>query len=247
MAKEIKDNTNKEELNKEAQEVLLTEEEFARKERAKVKERINRVTRVAGLFAIIILVYSGIFDPLFELSFFGWIWDKIQGTTVFKDGWAIMRNLTILDDIFQFGPWIAELGITIILIAVILLMVYFITYCIVDLIDLIKTFIAAGKDITGDLSGTVKDTIIPSADRKTTEKKEKKTLFSEGIPEELSKKPKRERKKKEEKSAENATDPLTGLSSEQLDALLRGEQFEMPQNNETGDDPNNSEGTKSLF
>lgn len=238
--KETKD-VKTDELNKETQELLLTEEEFARRERAKVKERINRVTRVAGLFAILILVYAGIFDPLFELSFFGWIWDK----NAFRDGWAALTQLGILDDIFQFGSWIAKLGITIILIGVVLLMVYFITYCIVDLIDLIKTFIAAGKDITGDLSGAVKDTI-PTEKQAEDKKKEKKKLFDE-VPDELNKKPKRERKKKEEKPVENGTDPLTGLSSEQLDALLRGEHFEMPQAENNTDNSTDSEGTKSLF
>lgn len=235
MAKDLKNNTEKPADT--TQELLLTEEEYAKKQRLKTKERINRVTRVAGLFAILILVYTGILDPIFELSYFGWIWDKIAKTNVFEDGWAFLRQSTIYDDIFEFGPWIAQLGLTVVLIAVIVLMVYFITYCIVDLVDLVRTFVATGRDTIKDLSGNVKDTMPDELkEKKEKRKKEKKSLFSKEEIKEA--KPKKERKKRE-------SDNLAGLSESELDALLSGKNLEEPASEDELNLKDNEE--KTLF
>ena len=218
---DVKD-VKKEDLS---QKVLLTEAEFEKKQRLKVKERINRITRVFGLFAILFLVYAGVFDPLFELSFIGAIFDK----AAFNAGWDALRQLTIYDDIMWFGNWLGQLGFTILIVGLGVLIVYFLTYTIVDIIDVVKGLFEAGKDMTKDLSGNLKDTIIEKADVKKQEKKKpvKKSLFSgDDVKEdEVIKKEKRERKSSASvRRSEN--DEYSGLSSEQLDAILSGKNLE---------------------
>lgn len=242
MAKDLKENkdlTKEKDSDRQTEQILLTEEEFAKRERQKVKERINRVTRVAGLFAILILVYAGILDPLFELSFFGWMADK----STFAEGWSSLAELRIYDDPLQFGTWMGQLGVTVLLIGVIVLLVYFITYCIVDLINLLKTLVAAGRDITRDLSGNVRDTLPEDALKKKKDGK-KKSLFSgsDVSEEELVGKPKKQKRRKESDSG------LAGLSSEDLDKLLSGKNIdELDSLKETETNEEADKGTNSLF
>jgi hypothetical protein len=210
------------------EQVLLTEAEFERKQRLKNREKINRVTRVFGLFAILLLVYAGVFDPFFELSYFGALADK----ELFHAAWGQLRVSTIYDDSMLFGNWLGQMGITIVLIGVVLLTIYFVTYTIVDLIDLVKSFASTGKDITRDLSGNVRDTI-GIEERKQTKKKKpvKKSLFLETMfktEEEAAKKGKKtEEKKDRPRRTENGDYDLNSFTSDQLDDILSGKPLDI--------------------
>lgn len=207
--------------------ILLTAEEFEKKQRLETKNRINKITRVFGVFAIILLVYAGIFDPLFELSFFGAIFDR----EAFDYGWEALYkgpgigdhwaegNKPILDDPFQFGPWIGQLGLTLAFIAIIIVGIYFLTYCIVDVVDLFKVIFKSSKDITRSLSTNVKSTM-PEIDEK---EKKKPRLFSKKEENALIKEDKPEKEKPQKRRKEEPPQELEGYTSEELDALLRGE------------------------
>lgn len=226
---------------KEAQDVLLTAEEYARRERLKTKERINRVTRVAGVFAILLIAFEAILDPLFEFTYFGWIWDQIMGTDVFNSIWGhtenglwipgFMDRLDIFDDFLQMNAWIAQLGITILYIATIVVLAYFITYCIVDLIELVRSMYVAGRDITRDLLGNVKYTVKDSngIDKVVIQKKPRKKSLFHGDDVEPAEKPQKEKKERVPKKKDTGTfvnEEYSGLSTSQLDDLLSGKNLE---------------------
>lgn len=209
------------EIDKKEQ-VLLTEAEFERKQRLKNREKINRVTRVFGLIAILILVYQGIYDPLFELSFFGFIFDK----SAFVEGWKWANSLAIYDDLMEFGNWLPQLGITAGLVGVTVLLVYFLTYTIVDIVEMIRSLIESGRDITRDLSGNVKDTMNIEIPKKEEKKKPgRKSLFV-GDDVRDGEVPQKERKERKPRRTESDTKDLNNLSPDQLDALLSGKPIE---------------------
>lgn len=203
------------------EQVLLTEAEFERKQRLKTKERINRVTRVAGMFAIILFVYLGAFDVLFELSFFGALFTKPE----YVAGWEALRDVGAFDDPLWWGSWMGQLGITVILVAIVVLMVYFLTYTIVDIIAMVKQLFNAGRDITRDLSGNVKDTVgneikLPKSEKKQPAEKKKNLFEGDDVDENEEKLPK---EKKTRKRRNDKVDNSFGdLTTDQLDALLSG-------------------------
>lgn len=204
------------------EQVLLTEAEFERKQRLKTKERINRVTRVAGMFAIILFVYLGAFDVLFELSFFGFMFTKPE----YIAGWEGLRDVGVFDDPLYWGTWMGQLGITVILVSIVVLMIYFLTYTIVDIIAMVKQLLNAGREITRDLSGNVKDTVSKEIEIKrngsTSEKKKKKDLFAGEDVTEEEKVPKEKKQTTKKRRSEKTDTGFGDLTSEQLDALLSG-------------------------
>lgn len=229
---EVKDSTK--DVKEQA---LLTEAEFEKKQRLKAKERINRVTRVFGVFSILLLSFAGIFEPFFELSYFGRLFtpsEHAYGWAIFSadgvmdnlmvDGEVIPVTGRLFDDWLHFwNPWLAKLGLTVLFIGAFILLVYFMTYTIVDLVDVVKEFIAAGRDITRDLSGNVKDTMgIPDKDTSNSKKKKKKSLFEEDS--DVEKTEPKEKVVKKRRTEKN--DGFGDLSSEQLDALLSGKSME---------------------
>ena len=235
-------NTNKErDEKKDTQEILLTAEEYAKQARLKTKERINRFTRVSGVFAIILVAFAAILDPLFELTFFGYLWDKISGGSAFAGFWnevAPGGSLKIFDDWLEIGDWIAKLGLTILYIAVIVVLVYFITYCIVDFVEFFRSFYRTGKEITKGLLENVKDTVdesnAPEKVDTIQKKKRKKKLFDsdEATDSAEEKKPKLKRRKKEDEENDAVT-TQNGWSTNQLDDLLSGKNLDDIMNSPT--------------
>lgn len=166
--KNLKDNSQKD-----IKDIMLTQEEFEKKHRQKVRERINTVTRIFGLALIFILTFFGIFDTLFEMTYFGWMIDAMKGhgsDGQFVQIWGVLRGgipivfneeiiyIKIFDDSIAIGQWLPQLGFTIIFIAAVLGIVYLFTYSIIDIIEFFKTLVSTGKDIGKDLKDTLKDT-----------------------------------------------------------------------------------------
>lgn len=218
-------------------ELLLTEEEYAKKARQKTKDTMNRVLRVVGLVASFILIYAGLFDPVFELSYFGWMADGIMKTTYHKDAWTflgpvreingVLVGTAIYDDPMQFGLWLPKLGLTIVLIAAVVGTAYLLVYNVVDIIALVKTFMTGTHEITKDLTTTVKDTVLEDKDLKI-KKRPKKNLFEDSenlFSDEKSKKSKGT-KKKDEPVVE-----FGGYTEDELDRLLSGEVIDAPAEN----------------
>ena len=246
---------------------MLTQEEFEKKQRQKTREKINTVTRVFGLGAIFLLASFGIFDTLSELSYFGWIWDQIKHTNEFNQGWAALVELRIFDDSIMIGRWLPQLGVTIIFIVGILGIIYLLTYSLVDLIEVIRTIINTGKDITKDFAGNLKDSTeqanlkkkdkIPFKERmkkvfeptkklnhdvkKIDEEKEKDStvVVDEGPSSPVEKKKIGRRRREPEDNGQQYT-------SEQLDRLLRGEPIDGVQT-PAPVDPVDGTPTKDLF
>lgn len=259
---------------------MLTQEEFEKKQRQKTREKINTVTRVFGLGAIFLLAWFGIFDTLFELSYFGWIWDQIKHTNEFNQGWAFLAGdyngilaeagITIgkiFDDSIMIGRWLPQLGITVIFILGILGMIYLLTYSVVDLIEVIRTIINTGKDITKDFAGNLKDSTeqanlkkrdkVPFKEKmkkmfaptkklnhdakKIDESKEKEAVAqTEETPASQPEKKKGGRRRREQDEQGQQ------YTSEQLDRLLRGEPIDDVQT-PTPVDPVDGTPTKDLF
>lgn len=201
--------------------VLLTEAEFEKKQRLKSKERLNRITRVFGVLAILLLSLAGVFEPFFEMTFFGAIFTPKDHSII----WSHMEDLKIFDDWLKFyDPWLAKIGITVLMIIAVVFLVYFLTYTIVDLVDLCKTLFEAGRDLTRDLSSNVKDTMNLEIPEKHEQKKKpaKKNLFSGDDVKPEEKMPKERKERKPRRNESDATD-LNGLTQDQLDRLLSGE------------------------
>jgi len=222
---------------------LLTEEQYTKRERLRKREKVNRVTRIAGFFAILMIAYTGIYDSLFELSYFGWIFKK----DVFNSAWQLLSTngeATIIDkatgeakivevfpvfnDFAQMGTWLPALAITVVLIAVTVFLIYFLTYNIIDFIEIAKTIKNDTKGIATDLGVNINYGI---------NKKKKKDENSDDSGDKSDGDDKKEDKKK--KKDTNKQLELDGYSSEQLDALLRGETIE--------DAEKQNEDTKTLF
>ena len=226
-------------------ELLLTEEEYAKKSRQKTKETMNRVLRVVGLVASFILIYAGLFDPIFELSYFGWIADGIGKTTVHTEAWAYLKELKVYDDPMQFGAWLPKLGITVVVILAVIGTTYLLVYNVVDIIALVKNMLKSTTDITRDITGTVRDTVQDEQELKGLKKMKIKNIFKPASKEDDDFVEKKEKTKKITRRKEKVDISETGgLTEEELDRLLSGESLEEPKVVKTADvEP----GEKDLF
>lgn len=240
---------NKEIKKTEEEKILMTEEEYQKKQRLKTKKTVYRVAMVAGVIGIFLLVLAGIFEPLFEMTYFG----RIFTPEKFKMFWGtdgmgtdgLIRRTGIYSDWLQMGTWLPKTGITVIYLGVILAIVYFFTYVIVDIINVIKSLIKGVKDITVGLNENVKVTYeeekdaVKISNKKKENKKEEKKIAEDEDPfakyeqkEEkkvvAQKKPKQEKPKKEvvEKKEKRRREEEPDLSDEQLAAMLRGDAYE---------------------
>ena len=208
MAADKKETVN---MAKKEDELLMSQAEFEKKQRLVIKENINRVLRIAGLVAVLFLVAMAV-PTLFNLSVFG-LW--IKGL----DAYHAALGEFIPDAIRDYPlymSWVSVVLLTLILMAVILGIVYLITYNIVDLVVFFKHIGSGFKGATEELRFTVKDTMsdeLKSSKREEPKEKPVKTQKKEKMP----------KKQAVERRSEEKTDDLTGLSSEQLDALLRGD------------------------
>lgn len=188
------------ELTSTEQRVLLTEEEFNKKQRNKTRENINRVTRIFGVISILAIVILGIL-PFIRLSLFGLIFDHVGGG--YRSSWgaiALSGNLDFYFNMFgmrtsqsinlsQIGnvsegyqallngaEWLFTIFITVVIIMLFLAMVYLLAYNIADLIQFFKVFIRATRDLAVDLGGIAKDSVEVGTEKKFP-KKEKKSLL----------------------------------------------------------------------
>ena len=206
----------KEDIKKEKEEtkveepLLLTEEEFARRQRKKTKERVNKIIRVIGLIATFILFDCAIFDILWEPSYFGWMVDAITGGSSHNQYWDLVgppelteKGISIYDNLFKFGFWLPKLGMTILLVASFIVVLYLLIYCIIDFIELIKAMIKLFRDLTNDLEATANDGGVSFKKKKKPEPK-----------------PFTPSKKHPKRRKDNS---LNDITDEELDALLRGE------------------------
>ena len=176
-------------------------------------------------------------------------------------------ELKIFDDSIMIGSWLPQLGVTIIFILGILGVIYLLTYSLVDLIEVIRTIINTGKDITKDFAGNLKDSTeqanikkkdkVPFKDRmkkifeptkklnhdvkKIDEEKEKDStvVVDEGPSSPVEKKKIGRRRREPEDNGQQYT-------SEQLDRLLRGEPIDGVQT-PAPVDPVDGTPTKDLF
>ena len=140
------------------------------------------------------------------------------------------------------GSWLPQLGVTIIFIVGILGVIYLLTYSLVDLIEVIRTIVNTGKDITKDFAGNLKDSTeqanlkkknsVPFKERmkrifaptkklnhdakKIDEEKDSAVVVDEGPSAPIEKKKGNRRRREPEENGQQYT-------SEQLDRLLRGE------------------------
>ena len=201
---------------KDNNQILMSQAEFEKRQRLIIKENINRVLRVAGLIAILFLVSMAI-PTLFELSVFG-IW--IKGLTAYHE--ALTQFIPSgISDYPLYMSWVSVVLLTIILVAVILGIVYLITYNVVDLIVFFKHIGKSFKGATDELKFAVQDTMSDELPHSKKEHTRKEKPVKQPKPEKVKEEP-------AERRSENSTDELTGLSSEQLDALLRGEALDTP-------------------
>lgn len=238
--------TNEKVKQMDEREVLLTEEEYARKSRQRTKEKMNRVLRVVGLVASFLLIYIGLFDSMFELSYFGLLFDKEAHNVIWEIlsgygapelgelGYGVLNSSPIFDDPLMFYSWLPKLMFTFVLIAAVVGTVYLAVYNLVDIINMIKGFFRGGVEVTKDLTGTVKETFI-AEDEPVKGKQKKINLFkSKEVDDEFTKvgdpvvtektasKKTISKRRKETTSTEN----YGGLTSEEMDILLNGGSLE---------------------
>lgn len=242
------------------EDILLTEEQYDIIRRRKTKESVNRVLRVLGLFAASLIIYVGVLDPFFEISFFGRIFTKdtyleYWGTNVNGFGGLWQKIATSIEDgglgiyddkLLGFGSFLPKFAITIMIVLTVLGLVYLLTYNIIDLVGLIKGMISSAKGISRDISLNVYDGVSEiKGDKKPSTKKKNIFKGEDVTPEEKNNFKKGKTTKQPEKKTVRREDNsnLGGLTPEQLDALLLGEDIEMPEEPVTRTD----NGEKNIF
>lgn len=204
---------------KDTEKKYLTYEEVDKERKRINKERLNTFLRVVGLFSTVLLITAGLFDILFEMSYFGKIGNMISGSKEHNRIWEIIGSTltdgegNIVGRIFDnaiFGIWFPKIVITAIYAAGIVGVVYLVTFSLVDFVEFIKNAIGVTKQGVKDNLNNLKDAL---PDVKFFGKK------TEEEPEETPVKKTTKRKKKSDKNE-------YGYSDEELDALLRGEKIE---------------------
>lgn len=259
------ENEKNKQLENPSQPVLLTEEEYNKIARAKTREKINIVTRVIGILAILAIVILGMI-PVFCLSVFGWLfirdiyitaWQGIGNSGAIK---MLCYMMGSPDGTYYPGcEWLGTVFLSLIIIGVTLGMIYLLTYNIADLIQFFKSFYISTRDLIRDIKGVAKDSVDTGVDRNVS-KEQKKLEKEEAKRQKIEEKRKAEEEKQAEKLAakkekeeapknlfagaplEDITietkedpkpeekkrkveQPVGGYTTEELDALLRGEQI----------------------
>lgn len=203
----------------------LTYEEIERERKRINKEKLNTFLRVVGLFSTVLLITAGLFDVLFEMSYFGKIanffssseehnriWDII-GNTMTKqlDDGTVVTVGKIFDDGIHIGLWFPKTVITMLFAGGIVGMIYLITFSLVDFVEFIQNAIGMTKQGVADNIKNLKEALpeVKFFNKKTEEE-----------PEETNTAKKTRRRKKIDNKNEY------GYSDEELDALLRGEKIE---------------------
>ena len=201
----------------------LTYEEVEKERKRISKERLNTFLRIVGLFSTVLLITAGLFDILFEMSYFGKLGNMISGsqehdriweiigstlTKTLEDGTVI--NVGKIFDNVIFGIWFPKIVITLIFAAGVVGVIYLVTFSLVDFVEFIQNAIGITKQGVKDNINNLKDAL---PDVKFFGKKE------EPVEETPVVKKTRRRKKPADTNEYGYTD-------EELDALLRGEKIE---------------------
>jgi len=251
----------KDKLNIAAAEEKFTEEEYEKRRREKIKNNVGNVLKIVGIISIIFMAYICILDPLFELTFFGAMfnnsqfnfgWNALMDTGTFTSAHngtmettkAIYDNAYSGINLYDAAKYFGALGITIIYIGVILLLVFLVTLYTTEIIMIIRNIAKSSRFIITGSTKNVKDGIEEATVDIVKEKKSKsktKDLFGE-TPEDKAKAKKADAKKENKKVKNEKTNhELDGYTSEQLEAMLRGEGFDTKEDEKPDDEP------KSLF
>ena len=208
---------------KDTEKKYLTYEEVDRERKRIAKERLNTFLRIVGLFSTVLLITAGLFDILFEMSYFGKLGNMISGSYEHDRIWEIIGNeLTktledgsvvnvgkIFDNVI-FGIWFPKIVITLIFAAGVVGVIYLVTFSLVDFVEFIQNAIGITKQGVKDNINNLKDAL---PDVKFFGKKE-----AEPVEETPVKKTRRRKK--------SADTNEYGYTDEELDALLRGEKIE---------------------
>lgn len=236
--------------------ILMTQAEYDAKQRKNVRDHINRFLRIIGLVAIIFVMVPCV-EPIFRGSFLGlwmvygndmeawqaecWNGNNYLSKLIFMGYDAVANGDTTPNNIGGISTAVLSIFYFIILVAMILGIVYILTYNIVDIILFFKGIGKAGKNIVKDYSDNVRYASKEEGlnlDGEKKPKKKKKSLFDDDEPK--SEKPKDEPKKEERRKGlfdEVEPAPLDGYTDEQLDALLRGDPLPEKKPEDKKDEP----------
>lgn len=211
---------------------FLTYEDVEKERKRIARERLNTFLRVVGLVTTIMMIVAGLFDILFELSYFGkfasfvsgkgehgFIWSQLIGT--------FPGDVKIFDDGMHMGEWFPKTVLTLVFAAGVVGVVYLVTFSFVDFVEFIKNVIKSGRDIASDGANNVKSSLSGISFRK------KKTEDIDNEEESII-----TPKKKRRRTTKNEY----GYSDEELDKLLRGEKIEAQKEAEEAENK-----TKALF
>ena len=194
-------------------------EEIERERKRNTKERLNTFLRVVGLVTTIMLIVVGLFDVLFELSYFGAIADKFSGGSEHNAAWSYLSSHSeigcIFDDGMAIGIWFPKLVLSLVLAAGVIGVIYLITFSLVDFVEFIKNLIKIGREVTVDNAENVRS-LLPRFGNKKPKETEKDQGIFESTP-----------KKKTTKKPKDTEKNEYGYTNAELDALLRGEDIEI--------------------
>lgn len=246
-------------FRKEKAKELMTYDEIQALNREKSKDLTNQILRVLGLFTALVLVILAVGCFLYPFSILnfiptkgGWgmdgdtFWALTSHFPVYSHGawhdvgWSlsqVLRGDPGFIDVFYFMSfWTIPVIATIGLIAIVIYAAYIVAYNVKDLINVIKHFFNRAGYVVSDIADAGRESVSETTDGQKKKKTTKKT--TKKLPEEIKEAinevpvPDLEVGRKEE----NTT--VGGYSTEELDALLRGET--LPEKKEEA-------GQKSIF
>lgn len=213
---------------------FLTYEDVEKERKRIARERLNTFLRVVGLVTTVLMIIAGLFDILFELSYFGKFASFVSGKGEHNFIWDQLINefpggIKIFDDGIHMGEWFPKTVITLVFTAGVVGVIYLVTFSFVDFVNFIKNMINSSKEIASESAKNVKS----SLGGITFKKKKKEEEPTDDEEESIIKQPKKKRR--------NVKNEY-GYSDEELDRLLRGEKIEAQK--ELAEAENK---TKSLF
>ena len=211
---------------------FLTYEDVEKERKRIARERLNTFLRVVGLVTTIMMIMAGLFDIMFELSYFGKFASFVSGKGEHAFIWNQLISefpggVKIFDDGLHMGEWFPKTVITLVFAAGVVGVVYLVTFSFVDFVDFIRNLIKSGKEMASEGANNVKSSLsgINFRKKKTDEEDDEESIMT--TP-----------KKKRRRTTKNEY----GYSDEELDKLLRGEKIEAQKEAEESENK-----TKALF
>lgn len=214
---------------------FLTYEDVERERKRIARERLNTFLRVVGLVTTVLMIVAGLFDILFELSYFGKFASFVSGKGEHAFIWEQLTRefpgaVKIFDDGIHMGEWFPKTVITLVFTAGVVGVVYLVTFSFVDFVEFIKNMIKSSKEIANESAKNVK-----SSFEGITFRKKKKVDETDDEEESILNTPPKKKKRRTTKNE-------YGYSDEELDKLLRGEKIEAQKELEEAENK-----TKALF